>query len=228
MKRFLQSILAISLLFTGVANATNLTLDKKPKRSEKTAVIVVWDIISLNHPEQSGLFDKNFSQYKKDFTEKAFRKLKVKQVEYLVMGQTTNSVATVKNRKPKRTYRDSLKAIEEVKSEIKFIDTTKVGKDVVSTIEQVNSIVDEQYQEFNHIITVYYSNFRQTINRSKLKQMKSINLHPKITKMLVFGNSGLQFTKGISSSQVLNASSNVKNFFINKLPKEKVSWYTNY
>lgn len=228
MKNILQGILAITLLCVGVANATNLKLDKKPKRSHKTAVIVVFDVVSLNHPDQSPLFEKNMTQYSKDFTKKSFRNLKVKQVEYFIMGKTMHSFVVVKNRKSKRAYRESIKAIEKIRNDIKFIDTTKVGKDIISSIKYINAIVDEKYTGFDNIITVYYSNFRNTVNNKQLKALKSIELNSKITKMYVFGNSGLQYTNNISSSQILNASSNVKSFFMNKLPKSKVVWYSNY
>ena len=228
MKKFLQTVLATSLLFIGVANATNLKLDKKPKRSDKTAVIVVFDIVSLNHPAQSPLFQQNLNQYKIDFTKKSFQKLKVKKIEYFIMGKTVHSSAIVKNRKSKRVYRDSMKAIEKVKDEIKLIDTKKVGKDIVSTIEYINSIIDEQYQDFDHVLTVFYSNFRNTVNNKKLKKLKSIELNPKVEKMIVFANSGLQHTNNISSSQILKASKNTKKFFLNKLPNDKLVWISNY
>ena len=229
MKRLLHMLTVISVVCFGTANAgTNLTLDSKPKRSAKTAVIVIWDIVSLNHPDQSKLFNINFKQYQKDFTKKALRDLKVKQLEYLIMEQTTTSAVIVKNRKPKVVFKDSFKAMDEVKQQIDLIDTSKIGKDIVSTIHYVNMLVDERYKEFDHIFTVYYSNMRQTVNRTKLKKLKSIEFNPKINKMLVFANSGLQYTAGISSSQINQANNNVKTFFMSKFPKDKVSWFTSY
>jgi hypothetical protein len=213
MKKLLQTVLAISLLFIGVASAaTNLTLNKKVKRSEKTAVIVVFDAISLNHPDKSPLFKKNIGQYKLDFTRKVFSKLKIKQVQYLVVGRNVQNVAVVKNRKPKRAYKASLKVIEEVKETASLLDTSKIGKDMSSSIKYVNSLVDEQYKGFDHIITVFYSNMRQTVNVKKLKKIKSIALNPKIEKMMIFANSGLQYTS-VKTSQLVNANANVKKFW---------------
>ncbi|MEA3290538.1 MAG: hypothetical protein U9Q04_10210 [Campylobacterota bacterium] len=66
MKRLLKVLTVISLICFSTANAgTNLTLDTKPKRSDKTAIIVVWDVVSLNHPDQSELFNKNYKQIKR-------------------------------------------------------------------------------------------------------------------------------------------------------------------
>lgn len=228
MKRLLQTVLAIPILFFSFAYGSNIVLDNKIKRMEKSAIIVVWDIVSLNHPKASELFNKNFEQYKKDFTKKSFRKLNVKQVEYLIMGQTTRSSMVIAHRKSKKVYKESKKAINTLRDEIELIDTSKVGKDIVSTIEQVNMLVDERYKEFDHVITVFYSNFRQTVNLSKIKQLKSINLDPKISKMIIFANSGLQYTSNVSSSQILKANENVKSFFMNRLPKDKVLWFSNY
>lgn len=229
MKRLLKVLTVISLICFSTANAgTNLTLDTKPKRSDKTAIIVVWDVVSLNHPDQSELFNKNYKQYQKDFTKKAFRSLKVKQVEYLIMGQTTKSAVTVKNRKSKKVFKDSIKAMDEVRHQIEFIDTTKIGKDIVSTIEHVNMLVDERYQDFDKVITVYYSNFRQSVNRAKLKKLKSIDINPKINKMLIFASSGLQYTSGVSTNQLIQSNKNIKTFFTSKLPADKAFWFSSY
>jgi hypothetical protein len=82
MKRLLQTFTVVVLVCFGVANAaTNLTLDTKLKRSDQTAIIVIWDVVSLNHPLQSDLFQKNFKQYQKDFTKKVLNKLKVKHLK---------------------------------------------------------------------------------------------------------------------------------------------------
>jgi len=228
MKRLLKTVLAILILCFSFANGSNLVLDNKVKRTDKTALIIVWDIVSLNHPNQSELFNKNFNQYQKDFTKKAFRSLKVKQVEYLIMGQTTKSAVIVKNRKSKKVFKDSIKAMDEVRHQIEFIDTTKIGKDIVSTIEHVNMLVDEKYQDFDKVITVYYSNFRQSINRAKLKKLKSIDINPKINKMLIFASSGLQYTSGVSTNQLIQSNRNIKAFFTSKLPTDKAFWFSSY
>ncbi|MEA3290537.1 MAG: hypothetical protein U9Q04_10205 [Campylobacterota bacterium] len=144
------------------------------------------------------------------------------------MGQTTKSAVTVKNRKSKKVFKDSIKAMDEVRHQIEFIDTTKIGKDIVSTIEHVNMLVDERYQDFDKVITVYYSNFRQSVNRAKLKKLKSIDINPKINKMLIFASSGLQYTSGVSTNQLIQSNKNIKTFFTSKLPADKAFWFSSY
>lgn len=229
MKQLFYAFIAISLLCMGVANAaTSLSLGEKIKRTDKTAILVIWDIVSLNHPSQSPLFAKNLEEYNKSFTRRSLSKLKVKQIEYFLMAKTISSVAIVSNRKSKKVFRDSAVAVNKIKDDIKFIDTTKVGKDILSTVEYINLIVDEKYQEYDHVITVFYSNFRNTVNNKRLKKLKKIPLNPKIAHMYIFAKSGLNYTKNISASQVIHSSSNVKSYFMSRLPQDKVSWYSNY
>ena len=228
MKKFTISILTAMLLCTGSANAdTNIKLDKKVKRSEKSGVIVVFDAISLNHPSSSPLFAKNIEQYKSDFTRKVFSNLKIKQVEYLVLGRSIENVAVIKNRKPKRVFKASLKAIEAVQEKVTNLDTSKIGKDLSSSIQYVNALVDEKYKSFDHVITIFYSNFRQTVNVKKLKKIQSVELNPKIKKMYIFSSSGLQYTD-LSTSQMVNSNANVKSFWLSKLPTSKVEWHSKY
>ncbi len=229
MKRLLQVGIVLSLVYVGSANAdSNLKLNNKIGRGDKTAVLVVWDVVSLNHPKQSDLFLDNYKQFEKDFTSKSFRNLKIHQVEFFVMNATVHSEAIITDRKPKKVFQKTIEAMESIKNKIDLTNVTNTGKDIVSTIEYINIIVNEKYQSFDHIITVFYSNFRQSINIDKVKKLKNIELNPKISKMIVFAKSGLDYTSQISSSQIIQADKNIQTFFTSKLPSEKLSWYSNY
>jgi len=227
MKSFVKVVLVVVLMLSSSLKAKALFSDIKVHRGESTAILMVFDVIGLNSPLYP-LFNKNLEQFKQDFNVRVFRALRVHNVQIFMMANQVFPIVNISSKRVNNIIRKFPEAIHTLRVEANNIQTAADSKDIYSTIEYINEIVDEEYQNYSNVIVVIASNFRNKVNNDFLKRQKQISLSSKITKMVIYASSGLQYTRKVYVSQRIEAERNVRNFFKRRLPSNKIVWFDKY
>lgn len=225
MKSLLKILLSV-LLSVPLLGTDNILI-KETKKSDRNAIIFLFDNAGLNSFNScSSLAKQNLDKYDSLIKKKALRKQRVKSVEYYVFNQQIKNIATIQSNRVGKLYRES-KAVK-IKYELKK-DTTKNAKDVLSLFPFINTLVEQKYKKFTNVAIIVFSNLRDTVLSKKQRlELTPIKINEKVTLEL-FASSGLKcLNQTITTTEILSAEKSVIDYYNSKIDSQKLSIHTMY
>ncbi len=205
--------------------ATDNIIIKGAKKSDKNAMIFIFDNAGLNsYLSCPDLAKQNINKYNSLATKKAFRKQRIRAIEYYTFNEQIKSIGKIESNRYGKLFRKSKELIEKV--ELKK-DNSKKAKDVLSIFHFLNMLVEERYKDYKNIVVVIFSNLRDsTLSKKQRLQLSPIKLNEKITLEL-FASSGLKCL-GASTKQIISAEKSVIDYYNSKIDSKKLSIHTIY
>lgn len=217
MKKTLIYSMATAILLT-TAHSSELLLKDTKRFGGDYGLIVVFDKSGLNsYNSCPSLVEQNLKMYKNLVNKRTIKKMRLDFLEFITFDENINQIAFISENRASKLYKKSKEAMNQVIQELKSDTSTQVAKDVMTTLNYVQTLTNTKYKEYEKLGILIVSNLMDSSHdKQYFKTMSPIKFKDNVS-IKILAQSGLSCKKQIGASQILATQKNTKEFFLKKI-----------